>query len=433
MFNVGDRITSFIAVPVTQSGEPIGYPPLYVHHIHVGRLTGYYDEHWFTTHGDFSVGNDYGIGARSTAGYTTFIPDGHHFAVDCPLPYAVQAIIQDMRTVPSAPELPSVFIEVTIGLARREPATEPATLVWNEAPHGAFGYSRFAVLAEPSMSWWAMRWPASGELLPRAKLHSHYSRHHRLFVLDAAPQKLSFFASHVKSIEHLHDSVAPTSPHETMLLINLSHTEQTFSRMPSTMCQDNSSMPSYIMAATPGHPEAGAWARRRDLLCRPHTLHKGHVSTIVQLYQMVDQGDVRLFPMHTNTWFYIRTPGAASSADIKTVSYRYATHRTSSLLEPLQDEAHGSCDDKPSAAAVAKYVNDNLAGLEQAVSMVSDSPQDFISDHENAVDNAASLIGSSAGRSARVLTVAVSGVTGLVAVGLLLGVRAARARTSELV
>ena len=66
LFSAGDRITAFRASPVTESGEPVGYPPVYVHHIHVGRLTGFYDEHWFTTHGDFGVGSDFGIGARST-------------------------------------------------------------------------------------------------------------------------------------------------------------------------------------------------------------------------------------------------------------------------------------------------------------------------------------------------------------------------------
>ena len=126
--------------------------------------------------------------------------------------------------------------------------------------------------------------------------------------------------------------------------------------------------------------------------------------------------------MHSNTWFYLRLPEGESSFDIKTVSYRYATYRTEGLLEPLQDEAHGSCEEKPSAAAVAKYVNDNLAGLEQAVT-----------DHQT-VGDAASLVGASAGRSTQaVLTVAVVGTAGLVAVALLLGARAARARTSELV
>ena len=365
LFDVGDRITTFWASPVSRSG-PIGYPPLYVHHIHVGRLSSFYDEHWFTTHGDYSVGDDFGIGAHSTKGYTTFLPPGHCFAVDCRLPFAVQAIIQDLRSISSAPQL-EVFIEVTFGLAHHDAAIEPASLIWNEAPHGPFGYSRFAVLDKPSMSWWTMSWPQSGILLPNAKLHSHYARHHRLFLIDGAPQKLAFLESHVKEIVHVHDSVPPTSAHETMILVNLSHTEQTFSQLPSTICQDDGNSPSFIVAATRDHPNASLWARRRDLICKPQALRKGHISTFVQLYRPIAEPDVRPYPMHTNTWFYVRMPGAASSSDIKAVSYRYATPRTTSLLQPLQDEGYGNCSAKPSAADVAAYVANNNKALKSAV------------------------------------------------------------------
>jgi len=367
MFSAGDRITTFRAVPATHSGEPIGYPPIYVHHIHVGRLTHYYDEHWFTTHGDYSVGSDYGIGAHSTKGYTTVLPRGHCFAVDCPLPFAVQAILQDMRSVPTAPNM-TVFIDVTFGLAAPEAPIEAATLVWNEAPHGPFGYSRFAVLNEPAMSWWIMRWPAAGVLLPSAKLHSHYARHHRLFILDAAPQQLAFLASHVKGIRFLHESVKPTSGHETMLLLNLSHTEDTISRLPSLICQDDSLAPSFMVAATALHPNASRWARRRDLLCSSHQLAKGRMATFVQLYRPVAEPEVKLYPMHTNTWFYLHVPSAKTSSDIKTVSYRYATYRTTNFDEPFQDEAFGSCQGRPNTEAVASYVSNNALGLAVAVS-----------------------------------------------------------------
>ena len=421
-FSVGDRITRFRALPVTHLGEPVGYPPLYVHHIHVGRLTSFYDEHWFTTHGDFSIGNDFGIGARSTKGYTTHLANGYSFTVDCRLPFAAQAIIQDMRSIVSAPEL-SIFIEVNFGLALHEAALEPATLVWNEAPHGPFGYSRFAVLDEPSMSWWTMRWPASGALLPSARLHSHYARHHRLFLIDEAPQKLAFFSSHVNGIVRVHDSIQPTSAHETMRLSNLSHTEQTLSRLPSVICQDDANTPSSIQAATREHPNASLWARYRDFVCRPHKLLKGRISTFVQLYRPVADPDVRLYPMHTNTWFYIQIPEATSSTDIKTVSYRYATYRTRSILEPVQDEAIGSCEGKPSPAAVASYVKNNAVGLARAVKA------------NHAIDAAATqipaaiLVSEVEGRRIHVLTAVALCMTSLFSVGLL-SLRAIRARSS---
>ena len=419
LFDVGDRITTFFASPMSRSG-PIGYPPLYVHHIHVGRLSSFYDEHWFTTHGDYSVG---GIGADSTKGYTTFLPPGHCFTVDCRLPFAVQAIIQDLRSIASAPKL-EVFIEVSFGLALHDAVVEPATLVWNEAPHGPFGYQRFAVLDKPSMSWWTMRWPQSGTLLPNAKLHSHYARHHRFFLIDGAPQKLAFLESHVKEIVHVHESVPPTSAHETMVLVSLPHTEQTLSQLPSTICQDDANSPSYIVAATRDHPNASLWARRRDLICTPQALHKGDISTFVQLYRPIADSATDLYPMHTNTWFYIRMPGAAFSNDIKAVSYRYATTRTTSLLEPLQDEGYGNCSAKPSAADVANYVANNNKALENAVAArrAADAAA-------NAATNAATnLLGEAEGGSTRT---SAGVVLFLFSVGVL-PVRALRARMSAL-
>lgn len=411
----GDQIISMTAMPTTASGEPIGLPPLYVHHIHIGRLSSFYDEHWFTSHGDYPVGDDFGIGARSTKGYTTFLPEKSSFTVECRLPFAVQSIIQDMRAIASAPEL-TIFVEVVFGLAPREEVTEPATLVWNEAPHGPFGYWRFGVLPEPSMSWWTMRWPTSGSLLPNAKLHSHYARHHRLFVLDEEPQNLAFFETHVRNIVYVHDSpVPPTSGHETMVLRNLSHTEQTLLRMPSVICHDDDSMPSYIKLATEGHPNGALWARRRDFICRPYQVLKGRISTLVQMYKAVDQLDfVGPYPMHTNTWFYLQMPGAESSSDIKTVSYRYATYRTTSIMEPLQDEAHGSCHEKPSADAVAKYVGDAVVVLAQAV----DAHKADVTTGETVISReVGEHVSQGAGRSIRILAVVVACL--VVSVGLL--------------
>jgi len=315
---------------------------------------------------------------------------------------------------------------VDFGLALREAVTEPATLVWNEAPHGPFGYSRFGVLAEPSMSWWTMRWPASGALLPGAKLHSHFARHHRLFLVDEAPQQLAFFGSHVKSIVHVHESVPPTSGHETMLLANLSYTEQTLSRMPSIICRDDDSMPSFIVAAAEGHPNGSRWARRRDFLCTSHNVLKGRINTFVQLYKTVAEAGLNPYPMHTNTWFYIQEPGAESSADIKAVSYRYATFRTRRLLEPLQDEAFGSCEDEPSAAAVADYVDNNAAGLTKAV-----AAHHAVGAAAITSSSTASPIDDTEGRGIRVLSLTAA-VPCLFLAVVLLRERAARARAKAL-
>jgi len=177
-------------------------------------------------------------------------------------------------------------------------------------------------------------------------------------------------------------------------------------------------MPSYIMAATQDHPDAAPWARRRDFICGAREVQKGRVNTFVQLYKAVAQEAVREYPMHTNTWFYIQMPGAEESSDFKAVSYRYATYRTTSLLEPLQDDAHGSCRDQLSAAAVAQYVDTNAVALAAAVEA---QRADAATSTESA---AASVVGVGVeDRSVHILTVAVAC---LVAVGVL-HVRTARA------
>ena len=120
-----------------------------------------------------------------------------------------------------------------------------------------------------------------------------------------------------------------------------------------------------------------------------------------------EEACARLYPMHTNTWFYMTIPGSTASADIKTVSYRYATYRTTSLIEPIQDHAAGSCEAKVSADAVANYVTHNAAGLAQAVTTHAAAA--------NAVPGASE--GGSIRVSGVVCVVASLAVAGLVLVG----------------
>jgi len=230
----------------------------------------------------------------------------------------------------------------------------------------------------------------------------------QLFLVDDAPQQMAFFESHVNATVHVHESVAPTSAHETMLLLNLSHTEATLSRLPNILCQDDGKMPSFIVAASDGHPDTSLWARRRDFICNPHTLHRGRIGTFVQLFRAVSDPDVRLYPMHTNTWFYIEVPGAASSADIKTVSYRYATYRDGGLSEPVQDVAFGSCERPPNRTAVAEYVASSAAGLHHAVAAYADAPD----------TTSTSLAGEAGGRGIGNLAIYGSGAACLLLIGL---------------
>ena len=62
LFNESELVIAYSGQPSQRGSEaPIGYPPLYVHHIHVVRIRPrFVDRHWFTTHGDFASGNTFG-------------------------------------------------------------------------------------------------------------------------------------------------------------------------------------------------------------------------------------------------------------------------------------------------------------------------------------------------------------------------------------
>jgi hypothetical protein len=61
----GDRIVAFLGDALDADGSPIGYPPLHMHHMHIGKtfpegseLAAFPFTHYFETHGDYGVAPD---------------------------------------------------------------------------------------------------------------------------------------------------------------------------------------------------------------------------------------------------------------------------------------------------------------------------------------------------------------------------------------
>ena len=79
---VGDRILANANHPVAADGRPVSFPPLHNHHVHLRKgdllrqQERYVNSHWFESHGDYVDGPDFGVGARSAAGYITRLPHG---------------------------------------------------------------------------------------------------------------------------------------------------------------------------------------------------------------------------------------------------------------------------------------------------------------------------------------------------------------------
>lgn len=92
LFDKGSQITEYHGEAVSPTGEPIGYPPLHMHHIHIGRVFNGkqgYTPHWFETHGDYGV-EPFGLqpGTKLAAGYCD---------VTARLPTYVDAQVNDVR------------------------------------------------------------------------------------------------------------------------------------------------------------------------------------------------------------------------------------------------------------------------------------------------------------------------------------------------
>ena len=74
-----EHVVSFTSDAVERLGEPVAYPPLHLHHIHVMRDNA---DHWYETHGDYELFPRGGLalgteGDAHTGGYTRWLPDGY--------------------------------------------------------------------------------------------------------------------------------------------------------------------------------------------------------------------------------------------------------------------------------------------------------------------------------------------------------------------
>ena len=188
LLNDGDRVVSFVGAPVTEAGTRIGFPPLHVHHVHVrkpersgamqppvGRERA---SHWFETHGDYSRGDDFGVGARSAAGYATRLPEGHCYVVTSAEQIDLNAEVNDVRVDASGASELSYYLEAAFTLAP-DADCKPVSKFWLRRPRSrelpTDVWERYAAPSTDSVTWWSGKMPSSGRLL-HAWLHTHRSR-----------------------------------------------------------------------------------------------------------------------------------------------------------------------------------------------------------------------------------------------------------------
>ena len=134
LLNDGDRVVGFIGTPTTEDGTRIGYPPLHVHHLHVRKAEAGHQQaglpavdrqhasHWFETHGDYTGGDDFGVGASSTSGYVTRLPAGHCYLVN-----SADELDLNAEVCRSGIELQTRRLSATLLLPRRGRSTTCAS------------------------------------------------------------------------------------------------------------------------------------------------------------------------------------------------------------------------------------------------------------------------------------------------------------------
>lgn len=186
------------------NGERIGYPPLHMHHVHPTLVHANHTNNWHAlagpTHGDFTEGDDYGVGALSARAYERHLPAGYcvmqTFPGGSPTTLDVGYLINDVRVVNASKsragdELAWWFEMAWLLDDNDASPCKPASLLWFESPRLGLDrldpYKRYYVRgAEPSIVWYSGTMRMSGRLVTEGgSPRSYYSHAHRARYLDA--------------------------------------------------------------------------------------------------------------------------------------------------------------------------------------------------------------------------------------------------------
>lgn len=167
------RVTGFMAIPVSDSGEILGNPPIHIHHANLGpnrnRSSLTRLSQW---HGDSQCSES----AGGTACYVTALPPGFGFPVSDALRLDVD--FNDMRPLQS-PDL-EFWLETSISIAAPHTKIQdvgtvilgvPFTMRWWRTSD--FQRLYYIPSQEPSALWVTGRMPTSGTFVPGGKLEIH--------------------------------------------------------------------------------------------------------------------------------------------------------------------------------------------------------------------------------------------------------------------
>ena len=254
----GDRVSGFIGSAATEDGALIGFPPLHAHHIHVrkGDLHGGYNalsaasgasglgfvtsrehaSHWFEVHGDYPVGTDFGVGAKSARGYSTLLPAGHCYLVSSADDIDINAEINDVR-IASADSSEVLQLDYYLLLAftlSGDDSCRSVSKFWFRHPKSVVltndVWARYDVPRTPAVTWWSGVFPAEGRML-HAWLHTHRMRGAGFLLLASSPEQIPFQCDEL--------GIDRADGTDTLAVRNITHTRLELSRRARVVCEDD--------------------------------------------------------------------------------------------------------------------------------------------------------------------------------------------------
>ena len=306
-----DPVISYTGDAVTAAGDPVEFPPLHLHHIHIRQLTAV---HWFETHGDYEL--------QPGVGYTRRLPDGycsrHHGRQTL-----VEAQVNDVRTAGGSTGMASAtqraapgssaadtekrlgpiefYLRIVFELSTKECTPVSKLYIFNPRTKYAKGdqYERYAVGSKAAIMWWTVTMARGGSILPpMAWIHSHRPRYRGLVLISGNHTLNTLAGLGVRCGTAGYGGKACRD-------LDAARASLVERAGQQVICADDPSVPSYReLPASADGAYGGYYDRAGAFSCKPWHFRAGDVFTVFSLSSAVWNPHIHPFPQHTMIFLY---------------------------------------------------------------------------------------------------------------------------------
>jgi len=202
-------LTGKLAAPVTISGDIIGYPPIYSHHVHT-KVNGI--EHVLESHGDTTCAKENG----GKACYMHTYPEGYG------LPFngakedddylSLDFLLIDKREFPAPPMV--FFKEIAVRWSSEDNLTPISTAMLHAHASKGSPFATTMVAQRPSLMWNTGTWITDGKVLisPRDQLpwfHAHKPYFRAMWAFAARPEDLGLTRDLLQKVDDQINNMKP--------------------------------------------------------------------------------------------------------------------------------------------------------------------------------------------------------------------------------